>query len=380
MLIVSFVGVAYGQNQRGVAVYPAQVDLGKVKPGFSTFIEVTVVNRGSEPVDIVANVEEGRGAGWVSVSDESFSLSPQQERDVKINIAIPEDARPDLYDLSIVFREVSKLEAGVGAVSATNLRLRFTVSGVVISSFGALDAEKPNPIEIRLILANFYDKPVSSRVKIQILDSTGSILTTFEEVGIAEPYPEPSASFGFLWDTENVEMGDYVAKALVEVNDARLEAEDPFTVGLIKGEILSFEAVDVVQGEVTTFTIKIKNIGNLPLPVEARVVVKDERGNVYADIKEVAKIPRFKTEDLIMTWDTGFPEKAPIGKYTAQLEIIYGHDHTVLQTTFEVKRPLIHYVIAVTTITAIVMVVISLLRRRKRLKGVSEPVRSPKYS
>jgi len=363
-----------GGGDGGIGIHPAYFDLGRINPGNPHNLAVIVNNGTGKPREMAVEVQ-GQGAEWISISDNNFTLNPGEERRVTINIHVPPDAAPGPYDLSIIFKGMPKGETGVVMVPAANLRLKFIIPGVRIASFAAPNVEKPNVVDLVVILANFYETVLQAQVSMEIVNESGAVLSTFNGEKSIDPYPEKFySSFRFPWETHDVEMGNYVARATATfnpINDTKLIAEKAFTVGWMKGEILSVAVNDATQGEPVYFIAKIGNIGNLPLPVLFKLIVKDKDGMIILDLEKKAEIAPLVTEEVILDWDTSFPNRAPAGKYTALFDIDYGHDNYQAQAIFEVKRllpPL--YIIAIISLgaLAIASLAIYLIRRRLRLK------------
>jgi hypothetical protein len=352
----------------GIGVHPSYLDLGRVEQGSSCVKKVTVTNSRGEAIEVDTEVK-GKGGEWISLDLTEFTLNPGEERKVTLKLDVPRDATPAPYDLSIVFRTKPQGE-GVVAIPGANLRFRFLVTGVSIASFHAPDTEKPNPAELTVILANFYDKAIRSKLSLEIVNSNGDVVAVFQGERDIKPYPERFyGTYTFSWNTEDAEMGDYGARGKVIFDGSELTFEKFFTVGWMKGEILSVAANDVTQGETVYFTIRIGNTGNLPLPVGVKLVVKDKEGKIVLDLERSAKIPPFETKEIILDWNTGFPDKVPAGEYTALFDIDYGHDHYQTQIAFEVKRilPLYVIIIIIAGVLAIVCIGLFLRKRSKAL-------------
>lgn len=348
---------------------PAYYDLGRVEVGSAYSMEVTVVNEGDEATDIVAEVQ-GTGAEWVSLTPDSFTLAPGGEGEVGINLDIPTDALPDAYDLSVAFRGNSAGDGGMEAVLAPHARISFIVPGLKIASLEALDTEKPNPIDIGIIVANFYDSTVNAKVSVEIIDDGDDVVANFYREAIVEPYPEDFYGiFRFSWDTEDVDPGGYVARAKATASPGIVAAEQDFTIGWMNGEILAITASDANQGETVDLTAAVSNIGDLALPTSVKLVVISEDGRIVLDEERVVEIPSLTTEGITFYWDTGFPHKARAGEYTAFFDIDYGHDNYQALIDFSVKTPwyIMATFIAIPSIAALLLIASSILVRRRAI-------------
>jgi len=361
---------AYAIGVGSLGVRPSYYDLGRIAAGSAYSMEVTVVNGGDEARDIVAEVQ-GRGAEWVSLSPDNFTLAPGGEGVVGINLDAPVDALPDAYDLSIIFRGNPAGGGEMEAVPAPHARLRFIIPGLRIASLKALDTEKPNPVDITVIIANFYDNTVLAKVCVEILDEEDTVVATFYDEGYVASYPgDFYGTFKFSWDTQGADWGDYVARATATASPGMAIAEEDFTVGWMKGEILGIAANDVIQGETVNLIATVSNIGNLPLPTSVKLVVMSKDSRIILDEERVLEISSLTTEAINFYWDTGFPQKAPPGDYSAFFDIDYGHDNYQAVVDFSVKTPwYILFILIVVPIAVALLLIASLILLRRRAQN-----------
>jgi hypothetical protein len=104
--VIEYPMEVYVDNIAGINLETNIVNFGIVPPGGSSGREMTVT--AGDFKTLVTFESSGNIAGWVTVSENGFPLSPGENRTVMIDVSIPKDIVPLAYrngTLRIVFRK-----------------------------------------------------------------------------------------------------------------------------------------------------------------------------------------------------------------------------------------------------------------------------------
>jgi len=125
ILILAFYGIACNVKPTGPAdktwLSPGKVNISNLKPGSSAKQEITIHNGNKVKTGfsvyyrIPDYVEEGfvpapiEAPTWVTISEKSFLLEPDQTKEIEVVIKIPDDVRtPEHWEFWIGCKEISE--------------------------------------------------------------------------------------------------------------------------------------------------------------------------------------------------------------------------------------------------------------------------------
>lgn len=229
--------------ERSLQITPPIVEV-KVDPGQQFETQIIIANRSGELAtfeafvrDFVASPEgdEPRILGeevtssfslknWLLLDQKSFVLSPQEERSIKVTIAVPKSAEPGGHYGLVGFTEPnSEIPKGVSVRAGVATLFLVTVSGAIeekatISHFGAPSLVLMSRIPISLQLANkgnVHFKPTGS---VRITNLVGQTVTELpiNENGSAV-LPDSQRQFATTWHHSSA-FGYYQAWATIRVS------------------------------------------------------------------------------------------------------------------------------------------------------------------
>src|SRR5665213_367988 len=132
VLAVTFLYPAKGNAQVGISLFPIKFDV-TIAPGNTYSDTVTVINPNDFPIGVQPEVENIAGgnqgsidlvntdiphglSSWISIDETSFTLAPQQQKQIPFSITIPVNGEPCGHYGAILFRglSVTTTTSGVG--------------------------------------------------------------------------------------------------------------------------------------------------------------------------------------------------------------------------------------------------------------------------
>ena len=132
VLAVTFLSPVASHAQVGISMFPIKFDL-TVSPGQTYSDTVTVINPNNFPIGVQPEVENISGgnqgsidlvatniphglSSWISINQTSFTLAPQQQKQIPFSITVPANGEPGGHYGAILFRGLSVVTStsGVG--------------------------------------------------------------------------------------------------------------------------------------------------------------------------------------------------------------------------------------------------------------------------
>jgi len=236
---------------------------------------------------------------------------PAGNYDVTLRLHVPPAKSPD---------------AGVLARVLPAARVCWIVPSVSVASFYCPDTEKPQPLPLRFILANYTATTVTAATTFTVTPlAQERPVAVFEGSSSMKPYPHGFyGTFAFEWPTKDIPMGDYFVKAVAKLSSGEtLSAEQVVKVGWRDGEIKGLYGPSRIrQGQGADFKLLIANTGNLALPVDIRWRVVSNSKEVYEE-RQRGEVPVGQETDFRFRWETGPPVNARLGTYHIEVTAIF---------------------------------------------------------
>lgn len=175
------------------------------------------------------------GASWTSFGLEEVAIPPGQERKVRIQVAIPDEAKQPFYYTDIIFRAKSADGTPLGEASSLlivkNSR-KVPESRLEPSGRVTLTAGGPNIFNVVARFANTGDMHLDPKGMAQITDRTG--LRAMLDFEVSRPpglvLPFGTASYTGTMDIKSVPPGEYVLRIVAQHAGGKAEFSVPVSV------------------------------------------------------------------------------------------------------------------------------------------------------
>ena len=207
-------------------------------PGGSIVQPITLVNEGSEKINLVVSLKDlfdGRqdlsATDWFEVSPDKLEIPPGEQKEVAVRIVVPKDASAGGHYVAVVFQTGVGAEggqtgfisggAGVGAriesVFLMTVKSKSEEQALVLAS----RVEKVVPIArakdtlgFRVEIFNAGNVHFYPKGEIEVYEESGNVVGKVTLPETPPVYPGTSRSFEFA-GTVTVPVGDYSAKTNV---------------------------------------------------------------------------------------------------------------------------------------------------------------------
>ena len=299
------IGLSYSNWENPILYVPGEVytfDFGANNYGYDLSISI-----------------EGDWREYVTLG-EITSPSPGKK---EFTVTLSPPREPDTPGLHLVFIGVGPVlspSGSVGAVAFVRKRIAFEVLFQykwISAELMAPDVNIGEPVHFQLKVTSGTLQTIRKvQASIEVTDSEGTLLATIPTDSVTLKLGEEKVLTG-TFSTAGLKPATYHAKATVTYDENTTTTEDSFRVGTLAVHIIN-HTTQVEAGTITPFTIRVESGWNDP--------IKNVRGEVYVDQKQVMKTP---TTDLA-PWEkkdlTGYFDAAgwEPGQYNSTITVHYG--------------------------------------------------------
>ena len=264
-----------------------------------------------------------------------FILSPGEQKNVNIKVTPPPNAQGGIYG-TILITEMPPETEGANVVNvgriAVGVLLTLHGSSTKSGEITSIDMSQKNPGEPIEIKGMFKDTgnihfDVTGRAIIK--DQSGKQLAQLSLGKHLVIPPGGDRLFSGRWKPEGLDVGDYIIKAEMQIEDGSLiKSEKVFHVVStdkilqLNGEISDFSVSKVAKNRTINLGVVFYNKSNVELLPEGEINIKNSNGDTITTIPIRAKekiIPKSSGE-LRAVLEKGLPQ----GGYIAETIINYG--------------------------------------------------------
>ncbi|MBT3985705.1 hypothetical protein HOE91_05405 [archaeon] len=269
IILVLIVGLSFLDGFTGFVVnsYGGAVEYQDTLPGNTIKGDLLVNVEGEGIIKEVVDVT-GEVADWVILEDTNYIFVPNVDNKIPYKIVVPEDVEPGTYKLRFSVRSVQDFEKesilSNQVVSSLDVLIsigeeeenRFT-----IKEFEVYDFEETNQLDFLLEIENKGNNEEDLEISVILTDLEGNYLTEKRFSGKMYAFETQEIKYGFA---PELEAGDYIAEAYVQVGDLRKKETSFFKVykdgQMIKKASILGTGIYVKNEEVFVTTI-VKNTG-----------------------------------------------------------------------------------------------------------------------
>jgi len=271
---------------------------------------------------------------WIKFYPAKFKLTGGETQIVEADIQIPKDTGGGLYGIIYVearpLRPSGEHVASVPRVGAITL-LTLPGESIKEAEITAVDVVQNKPGEEIHILSTFHNTGniyLRPEGYVIIRNQTGEeIAKVFIKPG--KILPGYSRQLTAKWKIEDLQVGVYTAEVHLTFAEKSLIARKTFEVintneiAIVKGEVVSFHGIKVVQYKPIFFKLLFSNSGNINLPLSGEIEIND------CENKLIEKVP-IKIDEVIARGSKELKailvKGLPIGTYTAIAKVKYSDE------------------------------------------------------
>ena len=349
-LIISAWASSQARAQTSITITPSLAEL-EATPGSSGQHKITVSNSGDEVFSGTASVNGYPGVRdddlsaerFLDISSERITLKPGEERQVSVDMRIPEDVKSGGRYAAIEFVTDAKADSPTGGSGTA------TSGKIVVPLLFTIQGSEPLPkdADVSIVPQLLEDGTVGFEVEV---DNTGNIHFVPEgklEVASGDDNPVetlevPTGTPVIPGTTEPLgvdgslpaDAKEYTARASVDYGGEKPATEE---LTFKPDARLAIEELGVEDrpGESPNLHLALANEGGLAIDPQVRFDVFNSGGRVGATAPgyQVETEPAGRTEV-----ETEYPGQLGPGKYVLQATILYGDAQELAkQTTFTLK-------------------------------------------
>ncbi len=283
------------QSEFNVNITPANIDFGTVRGNIHFAANYSIVNQGSNRVDIQITVLQDQN---IDVDfPHRVSMDPNEEVEVSIYVQTPEE--PGQYKIYVKFRpQVENQGSGGGAAPEFQGSISFTVGGVRATMFQISSGEPNTPLLGFLQVESFNETLSQINGEIEI-SSEGNLIQTLP-ISILGGNNTTQLNWSQVLKFE--QGGFYTARALLSVNSSlgitNLEKTSSFIV-CRSIPWISLRVIEMDSEGTKVLSVTANNNGTLPYLLSLKISVHEMESGETPIVRSISEIIQSTTGYLI---------------------------------------------------------------------------------
>lgn len=316
--ILVIILLAVSVNALGIT--PGRISL-NFEPGAEHTVAVKVINSEKKAVDISITAE-GELSKYVEITETRISFAEnEEEKTITYKLKLPEVFdKPGLKEGKLVISQLPKNINGelvIGALVSvvSQLKVQVPYPDKYAEADFTVQAEK-NLAKLHIVVKNLGEKKLEN-VKGTITITKDGIDISKKETNLGSTETYGKLEMLDIWYGDD---GDYNAIATVNYDGKLIGFEREFSIGTLVNA-LGIAADKFTLGEIIELGVLIENGHSNNVKVNAKLLLKDEFGNIVADIESNALDLNSKKQNTAkLYWNT---KDLAIGTYIGSLILNY---------------------------------------------------------
>jgi len=306
------------------------------EPGINRTFQVKIYGE-NEPFEVKLSIS-GELRDFIKLEQEVLAV-PDEGNVFAYEVNLPSELKPGRHKASIVIEQqpkASKTGAGkstfgampaVGHVIAVNVPYEGKYAEAKIS---VPDVKVGEIIDFAVIVTNYGGEDISNaKGVIKIYDSEENEITSIETENKGIKKGESTELYAH-W-TPNVKAGIYKAKALVDYDHKKTEAETSFSIGDLLIEIIDLSPKELELGKISKIELEVESMWNSEIKnVYAFIDIKNGKSKEETITTSPVVLKPWQKEKLFAYWDTTNYEA---GEYSA--EVILNYEDKIAKKKFK---------------------------------------------
>ncbi len=415
LLLIFFISFLFFEISFGVSgagVRPLRTNL-EISPGETKSFGLTIINNENynqvmeaefqtyvshdeNGYPVAENIEEDdfrNISSWISFEEKRISLGPNEEKNVKVSVSVPENAVPGGKYGALIYGPVLAESSGVSFRARVASLLLVQVSGEEIYdgevNYFKIKEEKIYSDQGVVFDINFKNEGnihVSPKGSVALLKEGNKILNIFsfldkdgkkltlDEIPVNRNLnfvlPKIERSFNPSW-TENINEGEFEATLnfIFKKGGEFIKEEEKIVFEIDDSlETESFEIKE--EEEKTIFVLSIKNNGNIYQKISGNIDVLNEFDFKVAEVLIPENIEYIKPEETKEFRLDFLDSKLPDGKYSVNSNVTYGLTDKILEieSSFGFSGPSYLLIFSIILLIIILVFIVYIWKERKKNK------------
>jgi len=308
-------------------------------PGQTHDVSVTIYG---EPNKLMRAVVSGPTNDSIVLEESEFTLDYQGVYTLHAQFTIPGNLKPGMNEWKITIEDVNP--TGSGTVIATvSMALPIRVRVPFPEKYAAIQLHVGNtqigePAHFVVDLNNYGSKVINSATgTVEIFDLTNSSIDVLQLPTINNITPSEQRKMEVDWDTTNVKLGKYLARAIVYYDEKSTSDEESFSVGDILIEILNVTS-EAEKDSISEISVLAESKWNEPIEnIYAKLFISKDGDQIDELTTPNGRTNPWSRTTLKAYWDTHGLEE---GDYDLRTVVYYANKSSEMTTTITIKNKL----------------------------------------